>query len=568
LATMVYYAAAREAPMVSRTEGLRLLAAFAWTFAPIYAAEKLADFFFISDNTSSFYFMSGWRLILFIVFALTGSVGSGLLIKRAWRAAATQWLAITCCMALFFYLCDSRVCFSAGPDGLEPLRLGLFLGSVSFSGATLGVAARHSQTSPSASLLGGFFGMVAVGFYPVVYLFAGAKLLPPFDPWISAVLLAVATFPVAVATAVTYGSRSGVLLPVVSMGVLFLILFGIAVTYLQDILADFGILALVVAITAAAGTALAKERRTLVAAHRHEFSTLLGVGIMLVLAMMLLTTPDAVNGIVPNSGTPATLGQGTPVYSGAFMEGPAGHAQGAGITVSFSGTNVSSIQPDNYLSAGIGVHAAGCCVDGIDYSYRYDLILFHSGNESMVAAAWEVCDDNAACGGHPWKVLMYTYLLNLGGGSLGENVTLRVSWYQGTHGAGVLWSYSVPGQMNHNFTRFAPPVAENRDFNTGVLVGGTLNSVQKASYFFQFGVMSRYPIGHGGWRVLLTCPSLENVTWSCVKHAMTLNGSQSYWKILWRWGEDYQGTSVTSARPEEIQFGYSTESTPSFQQLW
>ena len=565
---MVYYGDPKQASMASRTEGIRLLVAFAWTFAPIYVTEKLADFFFTSDNTSSFYFMSGWRLILFIAFALAGSVGSGLMIKRAWESVVTQWAAITCCMVLFFYLCAPRVCFSAGPDGFEPLRLGVFLGSVSFSGAALGVAARHGQTSTSTSLLGGFFGMVAVGFYPVVFVFAGAKLLPPFHPWVSAVLLGVAIFPVAVATAVTHGSRSGVLLPAVSLGFLFLISFGIAVTYLQSVLADFGILALVVIVTAVAGTALAKERRTLVLAHRTGLSTLLGVGVILVLAMMLLTTPDAVNGVVPGVGTPTPLNQGTPIYSGAFMEGPAGHAEGAGITVSFSGTNLSSIQPDNYLSGGMGIHAAGCCVDGIDYSYRYDLVLFHSGNESMVATAWEACDDNAACGGHPWKVLMYSFLMNLGEGSLGGNVTLRMSWLQGAQGAGVLWSYSVPGQMARNFTRFAPPVAENRDFNTGVLVGGTLNSVQKASYFFQFGVMSRYAIGHGGWRVLLTCPSLENGTWSCIKHAVTLSGSQSFWKIFWRWGEDYQDTSVTRTRPEGIQFGYSGEATPSFQQLW
>ena len=544
------------------------MAAFAWTFAPIYATEKLADFFFVSDNTSSFYFMSGWRLILFIVFALAGSVGSGLLIRRAWGAVVTQWAAITCCMVLFFYLCDPRVCFSAGPDGLEPLRLGLFLGSISFSGASLGVAGRHREISSPASLLGGLFGMVAVGFYPVVYTLAGVGLLPPFHPWVSAVILAVATFPVAAATAITHGTRSGALLPVVSMGFLFLISFGVAVAYLQGVITDFGILALVVAVTAIAGAALVKERRSLVLAHRVELSTLLGVGIILVLAMMLLTSPDAVNGVVPASGTPATISQGTPVYSGAFMEGPAGHAQGAGITVSFSGTNVSSIQPDNYLSAGIGIHAAGCCVDGVDYSYRYDLILFHSGNESMAATAWEVCDDNAACGGHPWKVLMYSHLLNLGEGGLGKNVTLSIRWLQGIQGAEVVWSYAVPGQMARNFTRFAPPGAENHDFNTGVLAGGTLNSVQKASYFFQFGVMSRYPIGHGGWKVLLTCPSLENVTWSCVKHAMTLDGSQSFWKILWRWGEDYQDMSVTSTRPGEIQFGFSNESTPSFRQLW
>ena len=89
-----------------------------------------------------------------------------------------------------------------------------------------------------------------------------------------------------------------------------------------------------------------------------------------------------------------------------------------------------------------------------------------------------------------------------------------------------------------------------------------------ADFFISDNQSSFYFMSGGGWKVLLTCPSLENVTWSCVKHALTLDGSQSFWKILWRWGEDYQDMSVTSTRPGEIQFGFSNESTPSFRQLW
>jgi len=554
--------------MVSKADGALYAVTFAWTFAPIYAAEKLADFYFLTDNTPSFYFMSGWRLVLFIVFALGGSAASGALTRRVWGSAVTQWAAVASCMLLFFYICDPRVCFSAGPDGLEPLRLGVFLSSVSFSGVMLGVSARHGHESSSAALAGGFFGIVAIGFYPVVFTFAGTKLLPPFHPWAAGAILAVAAFPVSVTTAITYGTKRGILLPVLSMGFLLLICFGIAVAYLQNVLADIGALLVCVVAAATAGAELARERKGLVSAHRPMFSALLALGIVFVLVLMLLTTPDAVNGVTPNPGSTTAFSQGIPVYSGGFMEGPPGHSEGVGVTVSFSGTNPSSIQPDNYLSAGIGVHAAGCCVDGIDYSYRYDLMLFHSGNESMLATAWEVCDDNAACGGHSWKVLMYSRALSLGKADLDGNTTLRMSWFQDTHESGVRWSYLEPGQEAHNFTSFASPSAENRNFNTGVLEGGTLNSGQTASYFFQFGVMSSYSLGHGGWRVLLTCPSVQNVTWSCVSHAMTLDGSQSFWKIFWRWGESYQGMSVSSSYPGEMEFGYANESTPSFQRLW
>ena len=554
--------------MVSRGEGISYVLAFAWTFVPIYVTEKLADFFFLTDNTASFYFMSGWRLNLFIIFALAGAVAAGALNKHVWRAALTQWAALGSAMLLFFYLCDPRVCFSAGLDGLEPLRLGFFLASVSFSGATLGAAARRVRSPPFGQLMEGFFGFAAIGFYPVVFTLAGTGLLPPYHPWASAAILSIAAFPVTVAATFSLGAKRGLFASIGSMAFLLLISLGIAAAYLQSVLFDIGVLSLAVVASAALGVALTVKKRALVHAQRSKFSALLAVSVILVLMMMLLATPDAVNGTLPVSGSVTTFAQGVPVYAGGSMEGPAGHAEGAGITVSFSGTNVSSIQPDNYISAGMGIHAAGCCVDGIDYSYRYDLVLFHSGNETMEASAWEVCDDNAACGGHSWKLLMFSDAMSLGKSYLDENMSLRMTWVQAADGAGVLWSYSAPGQAARNFTIFMAPAAENHDFNTGVLQGGTLNSVQKASYFFQFGVMSRYPVGHGGWIVLLSCPSLQSVSWSCIDHAMTLNGSQSFWKIFWRWGEDYGGVSVTSTRPGQVQFGYSSESIQSFKQLW
>jgi hypothetical protein len=563
---MLYYAGHLEAPMVSRAEGFRGVVAFAWTFALIYATEKLADYFFLTDNTADFYFMSGWRLIFFIMFALGGAVAAGALLRNVWWAVATQWAALGSALILFFYVCNPRVCFSTGLDGLESLRLGFFLASVSFSGAALGAAAHHRSVSPLVQLLGAFFGFTAVGFYPVIFTFAGTRLLPPFHPWASAAILAVVAFPVSVAVSLDFGSKRGVLVPLGGMGALLLISFGIAAAYLQSVLLDVVVLSIAVAAAALAGIGLTRKERKLALAQRSKISSLLAVGIALVLAMMLLTTPDAVNGITPASGSATAFVQGVPVYSGGAMEGPAGHAAGAGVTLSFEGTNASSIQGDNYLAAGIGIHSAGCCVDGIDYSYRYDLLLFHSGNESMVASAWEVCDDNAACGGHSWKLLLYSYARGLGRTNLGQNVTLTMTWLENAQGAGVRWSYGMSGQGDRNFTWFTTPSAENPNFNTGVLQGG--NPPQKASYFFQFGMMSRYPIEDGGWRVTMWCPSLLGATWSCIKHAMTLDGGQSFWKIFWRWGEDYQGASVTSPIPGEVQFAHSSESTPSFQKLW
>ena len=553
--------------MVAWREAAKYTIPFLWTFVPIYLTEKLADFFFLEDNTASFYFMSGWRLILFIAFALAGSVAAGALVKNAWRGALTQWTAVALSLVMVFYACDPRVCFSSGPDSLEPLRLGFFLGSVSFSGAALGARIRHGEISRSAEVMAGFFGCAAVGFYPVVFTFAGAGVLPPFHPWGAAGILALVSFPIALGASVSYGPRAGFAIPVASAGTLFLLSVGIATSYLQQVAFGAGVIALSVVIGAAAGSAMAARRREGVRAHRHAPSVVITVGVVAVLSMMLFTTPDAVNGVVPTGGQGQTsYEQGVPVYGGGAMTGPAGHSEGARVSVSFGGTNASAIQEDNFLSAGMGIHAAGCCVDGIDYSYRYDLYLYHSGNESMVASAWEVCDDNAACGGHSWKVLLFLRAHDIGRVNLGENVTLEMAWQRGEDGPEVAWSYFIQGGTPTNFTSFTVPKAENLDFNTAILPGGT--TPQQASYFFQFGVMSRYPIGHGGWSVDIFCPAVLVATWRCVDHAMTLAGDQSFWKIFWRWGEDYPGVSVSSPRIYEIAFGYAEGSTPSFRGLW
>jgi hypothetical protein len=539
-----------------------------WTFLPIYGVEKLADFYFLVDNTPAFYTMSGWRLELFIIFTLAGSIAAGVLIQEVWKAAAVEGSALVAVLASFFVLCDPRVCFSAGPENLEPLRMGFFLGSVAISGVAMGVALRHRPDSKSAQLLAGFFGFAALGYYPVIFTFAGTRLLPPLHPWDVAAVLAITAYPVSVAASLTLGPRKGFLLPLASLAVLFAISVGIALPNVESLVPVVALMTASTGIAAAVGSITVATKRSGVLAHRSGISSLYVIGLAVVLSMMLLAVPDAVNGVVPpNGGNQSAFSMGVPVYAGAFMDGAPGHALGAEVTVDFAGTNLSSIQGDNFLSAGMGIHSAGCCVDGIDYSYRFDVYLFRGGGVSLAAAAWEVCDDNAACGGHSWKVLMFLDSRPLDA-AMGDNLSLRMVWGQGPAGGEVEWSYSVGGGGFTNYTSFAAPRAENPSFNTGVLVGGTIGPQQNASYFFQFGIMSRYPIGHAGWTVTLYCPALLDTGWRCIDHAKTLTGNQSYWKIFWRWGEDYNGVSMTSGRADEMRFVYSSASTPSYLALW
>jgi hypothetical protein len=54
-----------------------------------------------------------------------------------------------------------------------------------------------------------------------------------------------------------------------------------------------------------------------------------------------------------------------------------------------------------------------------------------------------------------------------------------------------------------------------------------------------------------------------------VDHARTLEGSQSFWKVLWRWGEDYPNIEAVPNGDKGVIFSYSPSMTmKNFQSLW
>jgi hypothetical protein len=550
-------------------EGAKMVLPAIWTFLQIYAVERLADYYYLSDNSAAFFTVSGWRLPLFIVAAVACSVCAGAFLRKVWKAAVATTAALVGFLLTAYSLCDPRVCYSTGWDGLEPLRFGFFLASVMISGSGLGVAIRKAPMSRASRIVTSFFGLAAIGFYPLVFSFAGARLLEPFDPWAAAAVVATGCASVSVAIALDLGARWGFALPIASLAAVTAVSAGISAAYFTTIVPVVLVILVTGVGSSGAGALFASRRKRLAQPHRRVFSSAFAFCIVFVLLMMIVAVPDEVNGVVPTNATGAeSFTIGTPVYSGGYMDASPGHAQGAGVTVSFNGTDPRSIQPDNYLSAGFGIHAAGCCVDGIDYSYRFDVYLFHSGNATLVASAWEACDDNAACGGHSWKVLMYLHSRELVDYDVSSWAHLSIQWTRMDAGYGVLWTDSLAGGPTNNFTQFVAPAAENHDFNTGVLPGGTLGPGQTGSYFFQFGVMSSYPVGNQGWRVSFACPSLLALSWGCIPHAKTVEGSQSFWKVFWRWGEDYPHTSTVATGPYSLEIAYSPIATKSFVQLW
>jgi hypothetical protein len=536
----------------------KLVASTLATLLPIYLVERLTNYYYFTGDKGIYFTFSGLRTELFITLVFIGSITAGILLRDLWRAMLTQTIAILAMLSLVNIFCNPRVCYSAGPDGFEPIRLGLFLGSIAVLGVAFGVSV-HSRTSLSrkTSLVIPFAAYYALAYYPVIFTFAGTKLLPPYHPWAVSLLLALLSYSLAVTVSDQFGKFMG-FTPLAFLGFLIVVSAGIDSAYLSDLTQDILIIVLG-SVSATVLGVVTSTRKEFVRRHSRTFPRLLGVVPVIVIAMTVILIPDAVNQLTPQGEAyqSSSFAMGAPLYAGGYMEGTANGTAGVATTVSFAGTNPTSIQSDNYLSAGMGIHSPDCCVDGIDYAYRFDIFLYHDGNESLLASAWQVCDANAACGGHSWKLLMFIKSGSLAIANDNSSVRLQLEWRNHT----VDWSYGPSQGSTTEFATFEAPPKENPAFNIGVLRTDASVNQQRAAYFFQFGIASRYALGHSGWTVAFSCPSTLNGIWTCANNVQTIQGGVSYWKVLWKWGEDYPNVMALKLGSHAFALSYSPTST-------
>ncbi len=538
---------------------LRLAAVFLAALAPSYLVERVTEYYFL--NGSPLY--GTWspdRMELFTASIFVAAVASGLLVGKLIPAAVAYLLGIFVLVSLLFVFCDPRVCYSSGLDGLEPLRMAFFFSCIGIAGVSIGSYARMRR--PPGRLAGAtvdFAVFGAISFLPVIYTIAGVRIVPVVSPWAVVLLVGCLSFVVAVRSSSTRGLKAGLAVPVSAGLVVLGLSLGIARQYLGSVAPETAFLLSALIVGAAVGVLVARGRVTIVTRATGSGAILLALAVI-VLLMLTAVPLDAVAGVTPQQpslGSTTSFLHGTPVYAGGYMATGLTRPEGVSTTVNFSGTNASTIQPNNFLSAGIGIHAAGCCVDGIDYGYRFDVYLFHDGSESLVASAWQICDTVSACGGHSWTNLMLLHAEPLNSSSPSSDIHLVIQWKETT----VYWSYAIGTGPAQNFTSLPATSQENAEFDAGTSLG---------AYFFQFGIMSAYPIGHPGWTANFECPADEvDGAWQCVPHASSLQGAQSYWKALWRWGETYNDVAATpSSEDRSVSFSFATSTMTSFQPFW
>jgi hypothetical protein len=537
---------------------------------PCYLIERITEYYFLTSSPA-FGFWSGDRIDFFIVSVVLVAIAAGLLIDGFWSVAGGYLVGIAILISLFYVFCNPRICYSTGLDGMEPLRLGYFLGCLGIVGVGIGNSLRSHRTLeglPYVAVAVSIF--TSVSFLPIAYTLGGVELLSPLHPWPLLILTFLLSVILAVKCAAATNWHWGLIAPNFSAAIILLLCVGITGQYLASVLP------LVLALYSAAllgtliGLGLSRARRGWTMNHLERSNKPLFALLLVVLLMLVVILPNAVAGVSPKQGASgdfSSYGFGKSVYAGGYMAAGLARTTGVSVDVSFSGSNSNDIQPDNFLAAGLGVHSPGCCVDGIDYGYRFDAYLFHNGSGALAASAWQICDDNAACGGHSWKNLLLLQYARLETPISSGEIHLEILW----SGRTVVWTYALGNGPSRTFATMNATSQMNPDFDIGTLPGGYVPGVQSGSYFFQFGILSRYAVGQPGWDVTFTCPAfLADSTWVCVPHANSLQGGQSFWKALWRWGENYGSVSVTPvAQSHSVVFTYSSSSTmPSFQKLW
>ena len=527
---------------------------------PLYLVERATEYYFL-NHMPEYAFFSSFRLTFFVAYIAAASWGVGRSsgnLRLTWAACFASLLGL---YALLYVGCDPKACYSTGIDGLEPLRpFSFFLAEgMALSGAAY--AARH-RPSVSEVLMTDVMAFYAIAYYPVIFSFAEVKLVSPLSPIPLLLMLGLVSFMVSARVHEATSDRwKGVALPTATFIALAVISFGITAQYqAYAALLFLGLLAYVSSICLAGSLAPSAWKAGV---HKIANSrTVTALLVVFVLLSVFVIPPDAVNGTAPDLST-GSYRFLTPVVAGGFNPSPNTGAEGVSANFTFKGTDPSAIQTDNFLAAGIGIHSPNCCVDGIDFGYRADVFLYHNTTEVFAASAWEICDTIIACGGQTWKHLMFFSSTRIASNT-SEAFQLSIRWENRT----AYWSYAS-GNETETLASFHAPAQENAAFDVGWL-GPSAAPSPGGFPFFQFGIMSAYPIGHSGWSVGVSCTSiLSGSRWECLDHVELFQGDVSYWKALWRWGENYPGVGATIDLAQKTAiFQYSQQPTRDFQTAW
>jgi len=233
------------------------------------------------------------------------------------------------------------------------------------------------------------------------------------------------------------------------------------------------------------------------------------------------------------------------------------HAKAVRVTASFSGTNMSVIQNDNFLFAGIAVQGpdsvhGGC--NAIDWGYTYGLVLSPRMHSAPFISI-EIFE------GHEWvnclpgnAEFVYGGNIILPDITIDSYITLTMNWTQST-----LDFYATVCGVTYLVDSYTPNATASHYFHAGV-VGRKwgLIPLPNTVKLLQFpGAWSAYNIGRTGWASFLSNPRYiaeGSSLWSNISYAYSTDGPNSYWDNTLGWGGATYGNVTASYGRDAVCF--------------
>lgn len=571
--------------------GLLIIIATAIVSAPPIVFEKLT-YYYYATGSRLFGTYSGDRFWFDIIwFCVAGAIAC-IIVGRNSKSVVLPPLFGSLLFILWIYvwpLCTMKECYISSTDGLGPLRDFLIFGSL----ATITSAScmKSWNQRGTHSMVDSVFQLgvtaavgFALSFFPVMHIFAGVSAGYPLNylQWflagapagLAGSMLMLGRGIIKGAAAKLSAGLAGVILCI-----------GLAVEIPCEDCSGYSIsiasiLLLCVAFTIPAILLeLGYRKRALlpvgIAKRMPNIITIVTIAVTITLLLSLIfvgnyqqSVVNTFPGVSSTGFSPLEVGHAF-VYSAGYLAIPRVVTESVGINVSLGNTTIGDY-PNNFLAAGVGDQSPNCCKDGLDLAYRADVIEFSNGTEGVLARAWWACDYIMACGGYSWQQLLHIGIVDLPPGTLSNWVELQMNW---TASNDVQWFYRIHSVDNGTttpwtlYSSFTPPKIENDYWDAGLFGGG--NHPISYAFFYQFGVSSAYPIKSGDWQVFVQCPNIVlNGTRSCIPAASYINGSQSFWKTLYTFGETYQGMTFSYLGNYEVEFYYSGHSPADETVIW
>jgi hypothetical protein len=506
-----------------------------------YIFESLTFHLYITRDPEFFTF-SGARLWMFLISNILLGFWVGML-KTHHPVVLCAIAAIAACLLVIvlYHLCDVRQCYYPGPDGLGEFRLAALLISATSCGILAGSVYRHLGDKPAvAATVFGCFISIFVGYFPWALI---------FNTYLTsetglAMFVFASTAPFLCSGAASHLFSRNVKHAICSAAAGWVVLT-LLFAGLRPVSAPLALAILACAILSAlAGFRLisyansaVKNLKTLALLTGLFGFFILGALHPLIDAPMSLAPEDDID-LMPKP----TYYSGAYHYSETYFS-----SKRVEVEINLTQFNANSI--NDFLFAGMGAQSPNCCKDGLDYGYRADLFFNESGS-FLAARAWETCDFNVACSGHPWASEMHKSIVGLPTADVNfKTITLAMEWQP--DGQTVKWYYGTSPAEWVEFSSFVSPEIGNPYFNLGVIsvANPFTNPDTGSAYFFQVGISRPAGGSNAFGSIRFHCPSYHDrdENKQCVELEPIARGN-SHWKVLWKWGIQDPRTAIEIGR--------------------